>query len=81
MARLPQISGKALVKFLRSLGYVVVRRKGSHVRLRKQTGAGEHNITVPDHQTLAKGTLNDILSSVSIRNGIPKSDLLERLKG
>ncbi len=81
MARLPQVSGKALVKFLRSLGYVVVRRKGSHVRLRKQTGAGEHNITVPDHQTLAKGTLNDILSSVSIRNGIPKSDLLKRLKG
>ncbi len=81
MARLPQVSGKALVKFLRSLGYVVVRRKGSHVRLRKQTGAGEHNITVPDHQTLAKGTLNDILSSVSIRNGIPKNDLLKRLKG
>jgi len=81
VARLPQVSGKALVKFLRSLGYVVVRRKGSHVRLRKQTGAGEHNITVPDHQTLAKGALNDILSSVSIRNGIPKSDLLKRLKG
>ncbi len=81
MARLPQVSGKALVKFLRSLGYVVVRRKGSHVRLRKQTGAGEHNITVPDHQTLAKGTLNDILSAVSIWNGIPKHDLLKQLRG
>ena len=81
MARLPQVSGKDLIRLLQSLGYSVVRRKGSHVRLRKKTGAGEHNVTVPDHQTLAKGTLNDILSAVSIRNGIPKNDLLKQLKG
>ena len=81
MARLPQVSGKDLIKFLQFLGYVVVRRKGSHVRLRKKTGAGDHNITVPDHQTVAKGTLNDILFAVSIRNGIPKDELLKQLKG
>ena len=81
MARLPQVSGKDLIKFLQFLGYVVVRRKGSHVRLRKKTGAGDHNITVPDHQTVAKGTLHDILSAVSIRNGIPKDELLKQLKG
>jgi len=81
VAKLPQVSGKDLAKFLYSLGYAVVRRKGSHVRLRKKTGAGEHNITVPDHQTLAKGTLNDVLSAVSIWNGIPKNDLLKRLRG
>ena len=80
MARLPQVSGKELIRFLQSFGYVVLRRRGSHARLRKKTGAGEHNITVPDHPTVAKGTLNDILSSVGIWNGIPKSDLLKRLK-
>ena len=35
--------------------------------------------TVPDHKVLAKGTLNDILSQVSLWNGIPKEDLLARL--
>lgn len=81
MARLPQVSGKDLIKFLQALGYVVVRRKGSHVQLRKMTAAGEHNITVPDHATIAKGTLNDILSAVSIHSGIPKPDLISQLRG
>ncbi|HXC32498.1 MAG TPA: type II toxin-antitoxin system HicA family toxin [Verrucomicrobiae bacterium] len=79
MPRLPQISGRDLVKLLHSLGYETVRQRGSHVRLRKQAPVGEHNVTVPDHKVLAKGTLNDILSQVSLWNGIPKEDLLARL--
>jgi hypothetical protein len=43
------------------------------------TPVGEHNITVPDHKTLAKGTLNDILTRVSLWNNIPKQDLIARL--
>ena len=41
---------------------------------------GEHNITVPDHPVLAKGTLNDILTRVALWNGISKDELLERLR-
>jgi predicted RNA binding protein YcfA (HicA-like mRNA interferase family) len=79
MPRLPQVSGRALVKLLHSLGYETVRQKGSHIRLRKTTTLGEHNLTVPDHKSLAKGTLNDILTRVSLWNGIPKEELLHRL--
>lgn len=79
MPRLPQVSGRALVKLLHSLGYETVRQKGSHVHLRKTTTLGEHNLTVPDHKSLAKGTLNDILTRVSLWNGIPKEELLKRL--
>jgi hypothetical protein len=50
------------------------------VRLRKVTALGEHNITVPDHKVLAKGTLNDILTRVSLWNSIPKEELLKRLR-
>ncbi|MCK4310497.1 MAG: type II toxin-antitoxin system HicA family toxin, partial [Methanomicrobia archaeon] len=56
------------------------RQKGSHVRLRKITEAGEHNITVPKHSEIAKGTLNDILSKISIWNNMPKEQLIEMLK-
>ena len=79
MPRLPQVSGRALVKLLHSLGYETVRQNGSHIRLRKTTTLGEHNLTVPDHKSLAKGTLNDILTRVSLWNGIPKEELLHRL--
>ncbi len=65
---------------LQALGYMVVRRKGRHVRLKKATGSGDHNITVPDHRTLAKGTLSDIVAAVSVPNGIPKQDLMDRLR-
>jgi predicted RNA binding protein YcfA (HicA-like mRNA interferase family) len=80
VARLPQVSGQRLIRFLERLGYTAIRRKGSHVRLRKTTRSGEHNLTVPDHRTIAKGTLNDILSSVSLWNGIPKEELIGRLR-
>jgi len=79
MPRLPQVSGRALVKLLHSLGYESIRQRGSHVRMRKITAVGEHNLTVPDHKILAKGTLNDILTRVSLWNGIPKEELLDRL--
>ena len=77
--KLPQISGQDLVRALQKLGYDVMRQKGSHIRLRKTTTVGEHNITVPDHKTVAKGTLNDILTKVSLWNNINKDELIKSL--
>ncbi len=48
--------------------------------MRKVSDLGEHNITVPNHDTMAKGTLNDILTRVSLWNNIPKEKLIERLR-
>lgn len=79
MPRLPQVSGRRLIRLLQSLGYEVVRQKGSHIRLQKRSALGEHNITVPDHKALAKGTLNDILSKVGLWNNLSKDELLNRL--
>ncbi len=59
--KLPQVSGQDLVRFLEKLGYQIIRQKGSHIRLRKIMSIGEHNISIPNHKTIAKGTLNDIL--------------------
>lgn len=80
MPRLPQISGRDFIRLLHSLGYETLRQRGSHVRLSKVTPIGEHNITVPDHKILAKGTLSDLLTRVSLWNGISKEDLLIRLR-
>lgn len=77
--KLPQVSGNDLIRLLVDLGYEVVRQKGSHIRLRKTTHTGEHKITVPNHKEIAKGTLNDILSDVSLWNGVSKDELIGRL--
>ena len=79
MPKLPPISGADLAKFLARLGYETVRQRGSHLRLRKSTAVGEHNVTVPLHKEVAKGTLNDILTRISLWNNLPKEELLRRL--
>ncbi|MCK4352603.1 type II toxin-antitoxin system HicA family toxin [candidate division WOR-3 bacterium] len=78
-SKLPVVSGKKLTQFLENIGYEIIRQRGSHIRLRKMTFIGEHNITVPFHKEIAKGTLNDILNKISLWNNIPKDELLDRL--
>ncbi|MFA5003627.1 MAG: type II toxin-antitoxin system HicA family toxin [Methanolinea sp.] len=76
MSGLPVVKGKDLLKVLSRLGYQVVRQRGSHVRLKCPTPTGEHAITIPLHDEIAPGTLNDILSKVSLWKSIPKEDLI-----
>ena len=64
---------------MKALGYQIVRQRGSHVRMEKNTPAGTHKITVPNHDPIAKGTLSDILHKLSIWNQISREDLIERL--
>lgn len=74
--RYPVVSANKLLRALEKLGYRVVRRKSSHIRL---NGPGEHKITVPDHKEIALGTLADILRRVSHRTQRSVDDLLELL--
>ena len=73
----PTVSGKTLIACLKSIGYEVIRQRGSHVRLEKATKIGIHKITIPNHNPIAKGTLNDILNNVALWNQIPKEKLIE----
>ena len=60
MPKLPAIEGQALVKFLQKLGFVVIRKKSSHVRMRAVDG---RITTVPVHKgkILPKGLLRKII--------------------
>ena len=64
---------------LGTLGYQVIRQRGSHVKLKNTIEAGEHNITIPRHPELAKGTLNDSLTKVAIWNNISRDKLIQML--
>jgi predicted RNA binding protein YcfA (HicA-like mRNA interferase family) len=80
MTKLSVVSSKQIIKVLHKLGYSIVKQRGSHIKLKKDTIAGTHSITVPEHNEIAKGTLNDILNKVSIWNQISKDELIEMLK-
>jgi predicted RNA binding protein YcfA (HicA-like mRNA interferase family) len=77
----PVVSAKDLLKMMTKMGYEIQRQKGSHIRLRKVTPIGEHHITVPFKDEIAKGTLNDIINNLSIQNSLPKEELLKMLRG
>ena len=66
MPKLPSISGERLVRALERAGFVELRQKGSHVSLEKRTPEQVFRTVVPQHATLAKGTLSDILRQAGL---------------
>jgi predicted RNA binding protein YcfA (HicA-like mRNA interferase family) len=70
--KLPALSGGELVAALKKAGFLVVRQKGSHVSLAKES----FRTVVPLHDELAKGTLLTIMRQC----GLSKEDLISLLK-
>ncbi len=66
MSKLPVVSGRQVVTALQRVGYVVVRQRGSHLRLRHPADERRRPVTVPDHQTLKTGTLRAILRDAGL---------------
>jgi predicted RNA binding protein YcfA (HicA-like mRNA interferase family) len=65
-AKLPVVSGEQLISALQKLGYVAVRQRGSHVRLRHATDPQRQAITIPLHDEIALGTLRRILRDAKV---------------
>lgn len=72
------VSADRLIRALEHLDYTVIRRKGSHARLRHE-GPPAHAITVPLHKSLKTGTLHGILSEVAQMRSVAIDSLIELL--
>ncbi len=59
MSYLPVISGKECVSALEKIGFYIKRQSGSHIILRKDNPFCQ--VTVPNHKTLDRGTLFNII--------------------
>jgi predicted RNA binding protein YcfA (HicA-like mRNA interferase family) len=66
VTKLPTVSGERVVRALKRAGFVVLRQKGSHCSLEKITPDRTYKVVVPQHPTLAKGTLSDILKTAGL---------------
>ena len=47
MSRLPVVSGREIARILGKIGFVIVGRKGSHVRMKRQRGKEVLIVIVP----------------------------------
>ncbi|GBE54028.1 YcfA-like protein [archaeon BMS3Bbin15] len=63
MSKLPVVSGKKVLSVLVKYGFYVHDQKGSHIHLRHPE---KRPVTIPNHKTIAKGTLRAILKEAGI---------------
>ncbi|MDI6769596.1 MAG: type II toxin-antitoxin system HicA family toxin [Anaerolineales bacterium] len=75
MPALPRLSGRETVRAFESLGWKVVRQKGSHIILIKVGHIA--TLSVPDHKEVARGTLRSLIRSA----GLTVSEFIDALKG
>lgn len=75
------ISAKELLPSLNKLGFEVTRQKGSHIRLTAIISDKEHHITIPNHQPIKIGTLNNIINDLSSIFKINKEEMIQKLFG
>lgn len=65
MSKLPVISGADAVKAFAKIGYQLDRQTGSHMILR-HVDPPYRRLTVPNHKTLAKGTLRSLIREAGL---------------
>ena len=66
MSRLPVVSGEKAVKCFEKMGYVIVRQKGSHIRMWHKSDRRKKPLTIPKHKVLGKGLLRKLLRDAEI---------------
>jgi predicted RNA binding protein YcfA (HicA-like mRNA interferase family) len=66
MTKVPSIGYKKIVKALQRDGWVVVRQKGSHLRLQKHVHDETLKLTIPAHRPIKRSTLSHILKQARL---------------
>lgn len=66
MSKVPSLSYEQIVRALQRDGWVVVRQRGSHIRLQKRVGEEVLKITVPAHRPVKRSTLAHILKQARL---------------
>jgi len=64
MSKLPVVSGTDCIKALEKIDFVVNRQRGSHITLVRQDPSTQ--LTIPNHKTVAKGTLRSIIRDAGL---------------
>jgi len=66
VTKVPSLNYNFVVGALQRDGWVVVRQRGSHIRMHKQTTQGLRKITVPAHKPIKRSTLEKLLADAEM---------------
>ncbi len=66
MSEIPSLSYIQIIKALQRSGFIIVRQKGSHIRLQKRLGEKTIKITVPAHRPVKRSTLAKIIKEAGL---------------
>ena len=66
MSKVPSLPYDRIIRALQRDGWVVVRQRGSHIRLQKHTPSETLKLTVPAHRPIKRSTLSHILKQARI---------------
>jgi len=61
MSKVPSLNYPQVINALRRAGWILVRQKGSHIRLQKRLPDETLKIIVPAHRPIKRSTLSHIL--------------------
>ena len=66
MTKVPVLPYDQVIRALQRDGWVVVRQKGSHVRIQKHTPTETLKLTIPTHRAIKRSTLSHILKQAKL---------------
>jgi len=66
MTKVPSLNYDQIIRALRRDGWIVVRQKGSHIRLQKVTRDETLKLTLPAHRPIKRSTLSHILKQARL---------------
>ena len=66
MTGVPSLSYQEILRALQRDGWVIVRQKGSHIRLQKHIEDRTLKLTVPAHRPVKRSTLGHILKQADL---------------
>ncbi|HEX2120390.1 MAG TPA: type II toxin-antitoxin system HicA family toxin [Thermoanaerobaculia bacterium] len=66
MSKVPSLNYPVVLAAFQRGGWVVVRQRGSHIRLHRQTNEGVRKLTIPAHKPIKRSTLAKIISQADM---------------
>jgi predicted RNA binding protein YcfA (HicA-like mRNA interferase family) len=66
MTKVPSLNYDKVVNALRRAGWVVVRQRGSHIRLQQHTQGKTLKLTIPAHRPIKRSTLSHIIKQANL---------------
>jgi len=66
MTKAPNLDYQTVIRALQRAGWIVVRQRGSHIRMQKRTPTETLKLVVPAHRPIKRSTLAHIIKQARL---------------